>query len=97
MPIDSDNEGKRVILSDGSPSERLGDAAELWPAVKIRGVVWSGRGVSSAEGSSWGRSYSKNGRVDECWGVSPRGVCLDGKKRDNGGSRDGLRGGDLSE
>jgi hypothetical protein len=64
MPIDSDDSGgNRVILFEGSPST---GSVELRPELKIRGVVWSGRGVSSAEVSSSGRSYSTNVRVDDC-------------------------------
>lgn len=51
MPMDSDSGGIRVILSDGGSSKGIKDGVELWPTVEIRGVVWSGRGVSSAEGS----------------------------------------------
>ena len=66
MPIDSDSGGIRVILSDGSPSTGMKADVELRSAVEIRGVDWSGRGVSSAEVSSWGWSYSTNLRVNGC-------------------------------
>jgi len=97
MPIDSDNGALRSILFDGDPSVGMKDGVELRPVDKIRGVLWSGRGVFSAEVSSWEWSYSTNVRVDECLGESSREVCLDGKKRDRGGSGDILLGDDLSE
>jgi hypothetical protein len=66
MPIDSDNGVLRAILFDGDPSMGIKDGVEFRPVVKIRGVFWSGRGVSSAEVSSWEWSYSTNVHVDEC-------------------------------
>ena len=47
MPIDSDSGVLEDILFDGSPSVEMKDGIELRPVVKIRGVVWFGRGVSS--------------------------------------------------
>lgn len=47
--------------------------------------------------SSQERSYSTESRVNDCWGTSSIEACLDGKKRDSGGNRGALRGGDLSE
>lgn len=96
MPIDSGSGGIRDILSDGTSSTVKG-GAEFRPKVENRGVVWSGRGVSSAPVSSYGRSYSTNVRADGCCWASSREACLDGKKRDNGGSREVFRGGDFSE
>ena len=48
MPIDNDSGVLWDILFDGSPSAEM----KVEPAVKIRGVVWFGRGVSSWEVSS---------------------------------------------
>ena len=95
MPMENDSGGIRVILSDGSHCTGMEDGVEFASVVETRGVVWSGRGVSS--GSSWGSSCSTNVRVNDCLGVSSREVCLDGKKRDNGGRREVLGGDDLSE
>lgn len=94
MPIDSDSGGIRDILSDGSPSAGIMAGVEFWPGPKIRGVAWSGRGVSSAKASSQERSYSTTSRVNDCSSIE---ACLDGKKRDSGGNRGVFRGGDLSE
>lgn len=60
---------------------------------KIRGVVRSGRGVSSSRE----RSCSIEARANDCWGTSSAEARLDGKERDSGGNRGALRGGDLSE
>ena len=49
----SDNEVLRRVLFGGNTSTGMDDGIELRPVVKIRGVVWLGRGVSSADVSSW--------------------------------------------
>lgn len=54
--MDSDSGVLRDILFVGSPSAGTKDGIALRPVDKIRGVVWLGRGVSSAEVSSWERS-----------------------------------------
>ena len=53
MQMDGESGGKCVILFDGSDSPGTKDDGGFWHVVGIRGVAWSGRGVSSAEVSSW--------------------------------------------